>query len=765
MFTNIIPLELGFERFSVNRVPYSESTLQAYRKQFNSTHSFFKNGSHIYISNKSGEDFQEGAIFEFNIYEQPEITLSLIRHIFFKTFLERFKDRTPLSFHPFRILSARQADDWIHDLMPQSLKHRLGYTKQIEIQSRLLEINNQKQFVLIFNIERKWIFNLNCMELLEHKFDPIGYEVIHSEQIPGLDNILAPNEEFIGKIKEINDGKAIIETDAETKEISLEEIFLKKTNYNIKSFLSQTQNEAFSEKIMAKIKSDNKENIKHKTQWEEIRKIADTFIWTIPKVADEKILYFNKDGFSFTISQQPVNFESSFDLKNPTFIYDKAGVKTNNTSPDFGLSNYGPYDSNVFHIKSPNILAICHKNNRGRFTNFLKSVFDGIPDSKYFKKGLKGKFELHEIVNQVVEISEYEEDEYKRALGMVEESKPDLVIVELEDNSKINDPTLYYRIKAIMLTREIPVQAILKSKIDNYNEFILNSLALQIYAKLGGIPWVLKSSMSVDREIVIGIGHSIIRKGTYAGVGQDRVVGITTFFSSDGQYLLSNKAKDVDYDQYFYELLKSLKDSLDELKKANNWKTGDTIRLIFHIFKQIKNVEFDVVAKLIKSYPEFKIQFAFVTVGKNHPYLLFDHSGGKPAYKNGREYKVGELVPNRGANLKIDKYTCLVQMLGSKDIKSDWHGASNPLQIRIRIPIGNEDISDLEPLLFTDIQYIVQQIYSFTYLSWRNYLPSEHPATMLYSELIAKQLGRLRKIEGWTPEVLNFTLKTKKWFL
>jgi hypothetical protein len=766
MFGNIFPVEIEFEKFKIQRIPYSEELLKQLRQKHNNTHSFFRNSNYIYLSNKSGEDLNIGSEYEFNVYKESDITVSLIRHIFFKTFLEKYKDRTPLDFHPFRILSTKDSDDWVLGLLPNNLKNRLGYKKQIELQFKALEINGSKIFALVANIERKWIFNISCKDLLHFNFDPTGNEVVHSENIPGLQNVLAPNEEFIGRIVQIKTDTAIIESASGEIELNLNELFLKKTTHNIKSFISKICGEKITDEIFAKIKTNKRENFKHKKQWEEIKRVVDSFTYTIAKLADEKILYLNKDGFTFTICNNPIIFDNSFELKNPTFVFDKAGVKINNTAPDLGLSNYGPYDSNVFDTKSPKILSICHKINRGRFTKFLNELFEGMPESKYFKKGFKGKFELHDIQSEVLDISSYSIEEYRRTLGKINDTlKPSLVIIELDDDIKTNDPILYYRIKALMLTREIPVQVVLKSKVDGYNEYILNSIALQLYAKLGGVPWVLKASMSVDREIIIGIGHSILRKGTFAGAEQDRVVGITTFFSSDGQYLLSNKAKDVGYDEYFNELLKTLKDSFTLLQSANSWKTGDTIRLIFHIFKPIKNVEFDVVASLIKSFPEFKIQFAFVTVGKAHPYLLFDELGGKTNYKYNREIKIGEYVPDRGTNLKIDQYSCLIQMLGGKEVKSDFHGASNPLLIKIRIPTGNELYADVEPFLFTDLQYIVQQIFSFTYLSWRNYLPSEHPATMLYSELIAKQLSRLRKIEGWSSDILNFNLKTKKWFL
>src|SRR5690606_42032470 len=98
------------------------------------------------------------------------------------------------------------------------------------------------------------------------------------------------------------------------------------------------------------------------------------------------------------------------------------------------------------------------------------------------------------------------------------------------------------------LSLEIPVQFVTTRIVNNHNEYILNNIALQIYAKLGGIPWVLPTQRPVDKERVIGIGHSSLRKNQYEGAERSRVVGITTFFAVDGQYALSHKVDDVSFE-------------------------------------------------------------------------------------------------------------------------------------------------------------------------------------------------------------------------
>lgn len=364
----------------------------------------------------------------------------------------------------------------------------------------------------------------------------------------------------------------------------------------------------------------------------------------------------------------------------------------------------------------------------------------------------------------VKEIDEYTLEEYLNTISNYDQFKPDLAIIEIPASFRNLPDTVnpYFRLKAKLLSSEIPVQFVTAEKVRNINENILNFIGLQIYAKLGGVPWVLPTQPSVDREIIIGIGHSYLRQNQYAGAKQNRVVGITTFFSGDGQYLLSDKVKDVAYENYFAELLKSLKQSIDFISKTHGWTNGETVRLIFHIFKPIKNTEFEVVSQLVKEIEQYKIKFAFITISDTHPNILFDIN--QPGVqKFGKT--IGAFIPNRASNIILDDETCIVQMFGANELKTSKHGMSKPIQIRIRRPQGNYSNNELDALIYHDLRYITQQIYSFSYLTWRSFLPGAEPATMKYSNLISKLLGKLRSVQGWDADKLNYGLKRKKWFL
>src|SRR5690606_36960908 len=116
-------------------------------------------------------------------------------------------------------------------------------------------------------------------------------------------------------------------------------------------------------------------------------------------------------------------------------------------------------------------------------------------------------YELQDVVYNIQELSDYSIEDYLQIIRTEFNEKPDLAIIEIpEDFKKLPDSeNPYYKIKAKLLSLEIPAQFILSYKLNKYDQNLLNSVALQIYAKLGGTPWVLPAQGSVDREIVIGI--------------------------------------------------------------------------------------------------------------------------------------------------------------------------------------------------------------------------------------------------------------------
>jgi len=761
MITNFFPITFNFDNYHVVRVKSQPELLDKLRKEHNSTHSFFKHGDFVYISNKQGEDLGIGETVQMSLFDDYEITASLIKHIFFKTFIENHPDYKLNGFYPFVLQSLKPENDLIRKHLPEGLQGRLCYVKQIEAQLRKCYVNGVLKFGFLVNIDRRWKLDVSCKELNDKKFDLIGYEVIHSVTIPGLENILLPDESLVGIVKEIQGEIAVVETNEGEQSYNLYELYLRKTSKNIEDFLAFAfRSPEKATKVISLLKVERISAIRPKNIIENIKGASKLLFCNSQGVP---LSYENKDGFCFKVNLSGDVQYKSYELEQPLFVFDPTRTRTK-TWNDGGLINFGPYDSEQFTPKEPKVLAICRQSTRGRMAECLKALIDGMPQSKLFTKGFKSKYELHAVHLDIQEVPTLDISEIEKVTRKLKET-PDIVIIEVPSSFKEErdvPKSLYYQAKAHFLGLQIPIQIISTENIVKFDEYKLNAIGLQMYAKLGGVPWTIQTKDSVDREIIVGIGNSIYRNNAFKGNEQERIVGISTFFSGDGQYMMSGDIRDVPYNEYFEALLDGLRDSINTLSKEYAWRENNTVRLIFHIFKPIKNIEFEVVKELVKEFTNFKIKFAFVTISEWHPFIMFDENKkGIEKYGN----KIGELVPYRGSNIVIDDSSCLVQMLGVNEMKTGKHGASNPLLIKILQPtsFGVED--DISQFLFYDLHYITQQIYKFSYLSWRGFLPNQKPATMLYSGLISRILGKLRKMPGWKSEVINFNLKRKKWFL
>jgi argonaute-like protein implicated in RNA metabolism and viral defense len=111
-------------------------------------------------------------------------------------------------------------------------------------------------------------------------------------------------------------------------------------------------------------------------------------------------------------------------------------------------------------------------------------------------------------------------------------------------------------------------------------------------------------------------------------------------------------------------------------------------------------------------------------------------------------------VPQRGHAVTISHCEILLTVTGPYDVKVPTQGLPRPLLLRLH-PAST----------FTDIEYLAGQAFRFTALSWRRFYPCRTPVTILYSDLIASLLGRLRHVRNWNADVISTSFRTSRWFL
>ena len=447
------------------------------------------------------------------------------------------------------------------------------------------------------------------------------------------------------------------------------------------------------------------------------------------------------------------------------YVFDPTGTKTS-TWHTKGMDDFGPYSAPSFTPSRPRICVVCQRGHKGRVEQFVRKFLKGIvlPGGRRssFAKGFIRKYALEDASVDFFETNGATASAYQKAIWQAltaqteRGTRYDLALVEIEerfhDLSGALDP--YLISKAEFMSQQIPVQEfeIETTEIpDGRLQYVLNNMGLASYAKLNGTPWLIRASLPIAHELVIGLGSAHIGEGRLGD--SERVVGITTVFSGDGNYCVYALSRAVSFENYEEEVLNTLKATIDRLSRSMNWQPREHIRLVFHAFKPLKQAEEDAVKALMDSLGDYDVEYAFLHVAGDHPYLLFDEAQkGVPSYE-GTGLK-GACAPLRGRLLRLSGYEVLLTLTGAKEVKRPSDGMPRPVLLRL----GRGST-------FNDMTYLSRQVDTFACHSWRSYDPSPFPVTITYSQLIARLLGRLSLVPRWNPAQMLGRIGETLWFL
>jgi hypothetical protein len=493
-------------------------------------------------------------------------------------------------------------------------------------------------------------------------------------------------------------------------------------------------------------------------------------------------------------------------LTEPTYAFDQAGDKSARY-PEPGLKEFGPMDREHFSPKTPHLVVVTPAGAQGKVEEFMRAFRDGVPNSS-FADGFLRRFGLTGLQVSLVPFDDSGADTahaggpgngrdgsfdggrggsrdsgsaddvtdgapfdgpragpgagpdakaYRKAClrALDEHPKPDLaiVIVTRRQRHLTGNASPYLVAKSVFMSMSVPVQ---EFQIENLRDRdfteILRNVSLACYAKMGGIPYLIRAPYRpMAHELVIGLG-SAYRTPDRMSAGE-RSVGITTVFDTFGNYLVSNSSREAAYDDYPEALQEALAECIEDVKRRKLWQPTDTIRLVFHVFKPLRDREAVAVKRLVEDMArEFaSVEFAFVHVSGDHDWMVFDPAN-KGLDRRGRIKGAG--LSRRGQAVRLGRSEMLVTVLGPGDLKTATQGAPQPLLLTLH-----------RESTFQDLEYLAEQLFRFTGMSWRRPFPASKPVTILYSELIAGLLGQLREVRNWNSDQVGGRLQLSRWFL
>jgi hypothetical protein len=192
---------------------------------------------------------------------------------------------------------------------------------------------------------------------------------------------------------------------------------------------------------------------------------------------------------------------------------------------------------------------------------------------------------------------------------------------------------------------------------------------------------------------------------------------------------------------------------VEKAKVEMNWQKGDEVRLIFHSFKPLKDAEALAVKALAEKLTNYTVDFAFLHVAHEHDSVLFDSDN--PGVKSfGKDVMKGEFAPARGTYLTLNKSHAILSLTAAEQVKKPTDGLPYPVLLHLH-----------RASTFTDIDYLTKQVFIFASHSWRTFDMSRMPVTILYSQMIARQLGRLGRLPHFSVDSIHGRLNRLRWYL
>jgi hypothetical protein len=759
---NITPVEFDDAELRVGVLPYeSDDQLALLRSMHGETHVFRRvEGTRIEAvpfvptAPDVGDSFKTVTLKKELGTAAALIRNALINHL-------HALPRKVCDYRPITFIADESKENLLQQVCPSTTTCPawLSMCPMYEADVRIFRFDQRDPFVgMSLNVCTRRRIARSCHELLADGFPLEGYYV--GKHLPNKDHRIQPRFRLVGRVENVENNRLML-SDHRPEEGAIDavEAFIEAAAFE------PLVRHVFGDAAEATLDRLHGLLIQFRSgpaRLERLRSICGYFsnhrLEIVPGVT------FRATGF---LSQTDRAAFPRIDKAPPVvYVFDHSGNKTQ-TWHDKGVDDFGPYSAPTFTPTRPRICVVCQRDHKGRIEQFVRKFLRGItaPGSRRspFAKGFIRKYALEDATTDFFEAEGASAVAYQKAVWRAVAAQTergfryDLALVEIEErfHALTGAANPYLLTKAEFMSHQIPVQEfeIETTDIpDNRLQYVMNNMGLATYAKLGGVPWLVRAHLPIAHELVIGMGSAHVGEGRLGDT--ERVVGITTVFSGDGNYCLSTLSRSVSFDAYGEELLNSLKSTFSRVSRSMNWQPKEHVRLVFHAFKPLKEAEEEAVKALITTLGDYDVEFAFLHVIEDHPMLLFDEAQkGEPAY-DGRGGVKGVCAPTRGYFLRLSGHEVLITLTGAKEVKQASDGMPRPILLRL----GRGST-------FNDMTYLARQINTFACHSWRSYFPSPFPVTILYSELIARLLGHLSTLPQWNPAQMLGRIGETRWFL
>lgn len=454
---------------------------------------------------------------------------------------------------------------------------------------------------------------------------------------------------------------------------------------------------------------------------------------------------------------KPMTMLSSQQLPSPRLRFDYA-IRTHISNTPFdGFRRWGPYDKNQPR-KTTIQCAVLYPTWAAQEMRKLREAFQrGLHFFKgfhHFSRGiLISRFDGIPLnTSENMSLSQQAQVYRDAVAAMGDSPNWDIVFALIPLSPRYVLDTPYYAVKVLLSARGIPCQlmAVQKLRSDEIFKWSLANIALQVYAKLGNVPWVVETP---DRpsDIIIGIGRREVRSGRIGPLR--RFTGFTTAYKNNGAFLtfqgLHGSGANGDYCQQLSQAVSSALGAYRTIQSRQGLPGVDPDRVILHSIKKIGQDEIESVEEGIRegSQSHTLIPYALLHIDGSGNFLVFD-----------TDHKT--FLPQSGCSVGLGPLQALLLTEGRERYESRKVGFPSPLTIRLdpRSALESVDLTAAFPDL-------LEQVYGLSKVNWRGFNAAAVPVTLSYSRLIASVISSCQDPDLWARITCAENLRDKAWFL
>ncbi|UIO95442.1 hypothetical protein LYZ41_14690 [Elizabethkingia miricola] len=623
---------------------------------------------------------------------------------------------TNFSFKVFRKL--KQEDDTKEDKIYQ---YQLPIAEDLKDRKPFLVSFEPKENFVEYVAYANYAIGLTKRFLLNQLFDTL---TTNGCTLPFETKRRFAEEQIEFTLHEFQQGKQIISLSP----FYLEE--LKQFGFIIDFRFSKNKDLPFNKEVQVFSLSLDRQGRSNKNYYSDKFKLINSFL---DKVYNEIQAINQNNGNTIHIERGLIE-TPVFQLNKKEYIFSN---KSTANSQFQGIRNYGPlqkidkevifafiFEERFKSFANELFLSLTGKSNPGTFPGFEQMFGVKISTNNVKKISIEGfsNEELLKIVDTVKTLQDSEPN--KKIIGIYIED----YAIDVEDNAASNH---YYYLKYNFIKNNLALQVVNYRKLGERNslKWSTSNVALAMFAKMGGIPWVVKPSN--NNCLILGVGSSHKRDVETGLI--TKYFAYTVCLDSSGLYktleVLADETTEANY-------LENLKNNL--VKILNDGRMENYKTCVLHLPFKIKHKEISAISEAIQQINN--IDFVAIKVNLDNKYFGY-------SFHN-------TLVPYESSFVKLSRSEYLVWFEGllyGKEVVDKR--LSNPVHIQFL---------NLDNSKGFDERKYLQDVLNLSGANWRGFNAKSIPISIYYSQIIAKYTEAFEMIDGYEENSIS---NDKPWFL